>query len=289
MKVSVKKSAVREFIREALGGPAPRVVNEPGLPSHGPPIDPSEASENEDTQPPMDPPVDDPEFTPGNSDELAAAADKLARRVEPELVDDYYVELQNLADRVEDGRLGETEAGAQPPQRADTEDDMAKKKKNVEEVIRRHVRRLLEIGPSDWRSGLSFSGYDTDESGDEESGYVPSRRNLTVGDVEGESLKDIAAELGFAAPIGAKAFIDRTMEKFKFLYTLREDDPQTFDKFMLMGTAEYIDYLKGSGELTAEEVGLLQDNPDLVQELPGFRDFLHKFVKRGMRAQKKGL
>jgi hypothetical protein len=235
----------------------------------------------------MAPPVDDPEFTPANANELAAAADVLARRVEPELVDDFYGELKGLSDRAEEGELGDTEAKAKAPKKTAPEDEeMAKK--NVEEAVRRHVRRLLEIGSSDWRSGLSFSGYDTDETGDEESGYEPSRRNMTVTDVEGESLKDIAKELGFAAPIGAKGFIDRTMEKFKFLYVMRDENPAVFDKFMLMGTAEYIDHLASSGALSDEEVRLLQDNPDLVQELPGFRDFLHKYVKRGMRAQKKG-
>ena len=80
MKVIVKKGTIRQYIREAMGGESwPRAISE--LPTEEAPVDVNASSGAEDATPPMDPPVDDPEFVLVNSIELAAASDKLARRV----------------------------------------------------------------------------------------------------------------------------------------------------------------------------------------------------------------
>lgn len=288
MKVIVRKGAVREFIREALGGQSwPRAISE--LPTEEAPVDVNATSSVEDATPPMDPPVDDPEFVPVNSVELAAASDKLARRVEPELIEPYYKHLQRLAKAEEEGKLGRSEENDEPPEDDESDERLSpenQKEAQLEAAIRKRVRQLLEITP---RASYSFSGWDVSGERPEEGeeGYQPQRRNITVTDVGGMSFDEIAKALGFAAPIGAKAFVERSMEKFRFLWELREESPADFDKFILLGVNEYISYLRSSGALSDEEVALMHDHPELVVELEGYREYLHKFVKRAMRARKK--
>jgi hypothetical protein len=43
--------------------------------------------------------------------------------------------------------------------------------------------------------------------------------------------------------------------------------------------SEYIDILKNTGEISNEEVSLLKNNPGIVRELDGFREFLNNAVK----------
>mgnify|MGYP001571893462 FL=1 len=278
MNVIVPMHAVKQLINETLGGPAqPRVVNE--LPSEDPPIEPNVTSSAEDTTPALDPPVDDPEFVPANPNELAVAADKLARRVDPTSLNQYYTQLKRLAKAEEEGRLSSTK------QKVDVG--------TVEEQLRKHVRDALISEISPWAGGgLAFSGWgvdpDIEDDDNEEDDDEPRQRrqHLTTKDVEGDTLDSIAKEFGFVAPSGAKAFLFRTMEKFKHLFVLRDEDPAAFDRFIFMAASEYIGYLKSSGELDDEEVELLYSHPELVAELEGFREYLHVFVKRAMRKAK---
>lgn len=268
------------------------------LPSEEPPVEPSPLSSAEDSQAPMDPPIDDPEYVPSNANELAAAAEKMARRVGPDALTKYYQLLQRIGQAAQDGKLSQTQP--EPEKVADQSaaaqtgrEGAGNVDKNVEEQVRRTVRSMLtEIMPRD--SGLSFSGWgmdpdaeDEDDAEESERAKRPRRKNTTVVDVEGETLDAIAKEFGFAAPIGAKALLARTLEKYRFMWELYEDDPDAFERFLLMATREYIEYLTSSGELTPEEVDVLNKNPELVADLDGFREFMHVFVKRGIRAKKK--
>lgn len=294
MRVKVSLPAVRQLVFESMGlataDAHPRTVTE--LPSEEAPIEPSPLSSDEDSSPPTDPPVDDPEYVPTNANELAAAADKLARRVGPDSLSAYYGYLKRLEKASLNGKLAKTK-----PEPEKVADQLAAAQaggegagnvdKNVEEHVRRAVRSIIsEIVP---QGGLSFSGWgmDPDAEDDDEEEPRRGRKNTTVVDVEGETLDAIAKEFGFAAPIGAKAFIDRTLEKMRFMWELREDDPESFDRFLFMAAREYIEYLESSGELAAEEVALLNKHPEFVVELDGYREFIHNYVKRGIRAKKK--
>lgn len=267
LKVIAKRIDVKRLIESAMGLQSDRVL--PELPSPEVPIDPNPLS-SEDTGIPLDPPIDDPEYVPSNASELAAAAEKLALQVEPESLSKYYDYLKKISNAAKEGKL--------------SSDKPKSPANSIEEVARKKIRKILnEIG-SEWSGGgLSFSGYGLDPDIEDDDEDSKKRKNVSAKDVDGETLETIAQELGFAAAIGAKSFIDRTLEKFKFLYSLRDDNPKDFDKMLLMGAHEYIEYLEGSGELQEDEVALLYKHPEIVVELEGFREFLHKYVKRGMR------
>ena len=108
-----------------------------------------------------------------------------------------------------------------------------------------------------------------------------------VGDVGGAELEDIAAELGFSVS-GAKQAVDKAMKKAQFLGTLEDSER---DEMILHAVKDYIENLEGAVDdndpdaPSAEDIQLMYDNPSMVAELDGFREFLHKYVKQLARAK----
>jgi hypothetical protein len=124
------------------------------------------------------------------------------------------------------------------------------------------------------------------EEGDEEDDApkVPKHAHQAIGAqgaVGAASFEDIAKELGFSVS-GAKQAVDKTMLRFKFLYALPEDEREIM---VLNAMNDYIDMMNKTGELTAADVQLLKDHPDIVRELDGFREYFHNNVRRAMKAQ----
>lgn len=121
---------------------------------------------------------------------------------------------------------------------------------------------------------------------DEAEALTKKKRAYTSSDeAGGASFDEIAAEFGFAGPAGAKAAVEKALKKMRFLMTLPEDDR---DFLILSAMDDYINTMEKSGNITPEDVQLLRSNPQIVQDLEGFRDHLHKFILRGMRSANKG-
>jgi hypothetical protein len=178
-------------------------------------------------------------------------------------------------------------------------DEMNKQK--VEEAIRAAVRKILaeaELPPvkkipygvhgSEYmqrfqkaKSGLakSFRGpLDDEESSEKE--VERSRKNKMMTDVGGASFKQIAQEFGFAAESGAKQAVEKALQKTKFVADMAIFDPDKLEILVLQSMSDYIDVLSSSGELSSEEVSLLKNNPAIVRELDGFRDYLDKEIRK---------
>lgn len=109
----------------------------------------------------------------------------------------------------------------------------------------------------------------------------PKRGYQSSDEAGGNSFDEIAAEFGFAGPQGAKAAVEKALGKMRFLMKLPEEDR---DFLVLKAMDDYINKLQKTGELAGEDVELLRAHPAIVQDLDGFKDHLHKFVLRGMRA-----
>lgn len=105
-----------------------------------------------------------------------------------------------------------------------------------------------------------------------------------MSDVGGASFEQIAKELDFSVA-GAKQAVDKALDKARFLMNDMDDD----DREILVLTAmnDYIKYLTKSGELSAADVQLMKDHPDIVRELDGFREFLHNHIRRARKADQK--
>jgi len=120
-----------------------------------------------------------------------------------------------------------------------------------------------------------------------------------MADVQGATFEEIAAELGFSVA-GAKQAVDKALTKAKFVGNLSDTSVEgdigegdDLEIITLMAMNDYIKYLaRGVGEpgeegeepLTAADIKLMKDHPDIVRELDGFREFLHKYIRNAMKA-----
>lgn len=116
---------------------------------------------------------------------------------------------------------------------------------------------------------------DSDEPNEKKRGYTSTDA------AGGSSFDEIAAEFGFAGPQGAKAAVEKALTKMRYLMKLPEEDR---DFLVLSAMDDYINMMSKTGELTPEDMTLLRAHPSIVQDLDGFKEHLHKFVLRGMRA-----
>lgn len=112
------------------------------------------------------------------------------------------------------------------------------------------------------------------------------RTAFSMGDTDGQAatFEAIARELGFSVA-GAKQASDRALVKARFVSMLGDDE---LEVVVLTAVVGYVKELQRSGELTDDDVRLLKDNPDVVKELDGFREFLKPHVKRWMKRSQSG-
>lgn len=284
MKVTVSKQAVKEFIREMLSNPG--VGWESGGETALAPVpvssvvDPSAAA--------TDP--GNPKFKPQNKMELMPAISTLVSDISDDDATDFFDAVRGALKDMKD------------------EEDMKNGDNKVEEAIRLSIRKMLkETGP--YRdTGMSYSGpmtgsavragFDECETCEGE-GYLPdgneckvckgtgevkakAKRGYQMADVEGGmgTFDEIAKEMGYAGPPGARQAVEKAMKKAQFVGSMDPDDLQILT---LTAMSDYVDMLKKSGELTAADVQLMKDHPNIVSELDGFREFLDKYIKNAMK------
>jgi hypothetical protein len=278
MKVVVSKKAVREYIKEMISTPSMGWQSTGDL-STAPVgvsavVDPSAAV--------TDP--SNPNFKPKNRVELKAALSSMIDDISDDDAADFYSSLQDAKETKE-------------------EDEMTKGNK-VEETVRLAVRKMLsEMGP--YRdTGMSYSGpgtgsrsapegFDSCEECDGEGeldngnscpackgkGYVKSsKRGYKTGEAEFDK---IAGELGFSGAPGARQAMERALSKMKYRMELPPDE---LEIVTLTAMNDYIEMLKKSGELTAADVQLMKDHPNIVTGLDGFREFLDKALTKAQKA-----
>ena len=269
-KLVVSESVLRQLLREALGagssnshltGDAPIRVN--------PVVDPS-APETDPTN---------QNFLPKNKQELVSALRALLDAEDSERFPDIYITIKNAI-----------EAHG---------DEMNKQK--VEETIRAAVRKILKeadlppvkkipygVHGNEYmqrfqkaKAGLAKSfKAPLEPEEDEDDSSERTRKNKMMTDVGGATFKQIAQEFGFAAESGAKQAVEKALQKSKFVTDMAIFDPDRLEILVLQAMGDYISVLDSSGELSSEEVSLLKNNPAIVRELDGFRDFLDKEIRK---------
>lgn len=279
MKYTIDKKALKEYISEIMSNPGIG-WSSPGesgtAPANvSPVVDPSASI----TGP------DNPNFKPQNKKELEISIPSLIADIEDEAAPGVY-------DAIKDAIIDNEE-----------NKQMSDEDKKVEESIRLQIRKLLREAPlppvKKIPAGVHGGEYmrnleklkrmhkqdptfrsGGDEESEEDTGTERSRKNVMMTDVGGASFKQIAQELGFASESGAKQFAEKAMEKAQFAANM---DPDELAITTLLAMKDYINFLKKSGELTSADVQLMHDHPSMVAELDGFRDFLHKYIKREMK------
>jgi len=147
--------------------------------------------------------------------------------------------------------------------------------------------RKFEKSKGDLKKILKQPLPDEDFGGGEATGdALPAKgKNLMMTDVSGASFQDIAKELGFSVA-GAKQAVDKALLKAQWAGQMYEEAPEDMDIIVLTSMNDYIKMLSKSGELSAADIQLMKDHPDIVRELDGFRDFLDRALRKARKGSK---
>jgi uncharacterized protein YdgA (DUF945 family) len=231
-----------------------------------------------------------PNFKPHNRKELQAAISCAIDDISDDEAAQFYDALQDAK-----------------KQRDEEDKKMNKNDKKVEEAVRAAIRKMLKEAelppvkkiPMGVHGGEYTRNLDkrkqklrgTMEKWRDDEDAAPmvradapaagrDRKNVMQTDVGGASFKQIAQDLGYASESGAKQAIEKALSKAKYLGAM---EPDELEITTLVAMKDYIDFLNSSGELTAADVQLMLDHPDIVSELDGFREFLDKQLKKEMK------
>lgn len=284
MKPTLTEKELREIIRETMMNPSVGWSSTSDL-SDSPVsvssvVDPSAAQ--------TDP--GNPNFKPHNRKELQAAISCAIDDISDDEAAQFYDALQDAK-----------------KQRDEEDKKMNKNDKKVEEAVRAAIRKMLKEAelppvkkiPMGVHGGEYTRNLDkrkqklrgTMEKWRDDEDAAPmvradapaagrDRKNVMQTDVGGASFKQIAQDLGYASESGAKQAVEKALSKAKYLGAM---EPDELEITTLVAMKDYIDFLNSSGELTAADVQLMLDHPDIVSELDGFREFLDKQLKKEMK------
>lgn len=192
-----------------------------------------------------------PNFTPQDHTQFQVAFQRMIRNVPDEKIPKLYDIIKDAIDEVVD---------EDEEKQRERDTSMKNNKLNTETVIRKAIRKMLQ----ETEEPEETLGGDPDD---------PSYGRPAT-------FKEIAEELGFSVA-GAKQAVDKALQKAAFLAQQMEEPER--DIMTLEAIKDYIYHLQSSGELTPADAQLMADHPGIVSELDGFREFLHKYVKRRMR------
>lgn len=124
-----------------------------------------------------------------------------------------------------------------------------------------------------------------------------------AGETKPASFEEIAKELDFSVA-GAKQAVDKALLKAKWVAKLVDyTNPHMSDDLDIIVLGALSDYIKKLSKagvvqsdqlsdpnddvLTSADIQLMKDHPDIVEEMPGFREFLHAAIKRAMKPGQK--
>lgn len=216
-----------------------------------------------------------PNFTPHDKTEFSVAVNNLVRN----LPDDEMPELYRVLKAGVEG--GEEEA------KLEVEAAMKRNQATAETVLRREVRRVLrtEAFQDPTGKGIDFFGEEEPEAPPAEEPEKKRRKMSTMQDVGGATFEQIAAETGLSVA-GAKQAVDKALRRAQFL--AQDLDYDERELIVLTAIRDYLKKLEASGELTAADIRLMSDHPEIIRELEGFREFLQRYIRRVEREYRKG-
>jgi len=243
----ISEVALRQLVNEVLEG-------HPGGRTWEPSIDSTKVSAIVDPQEDDVAPMN-PDHVPQDKVEMGVAFKNLVKNVPDARMSNIYKAIKDAV--VLDAKRAEKEA--------EMKEKNVKKSPQVEEALRREIRKILrEAAP-----GSEFRGMDYFGEPDAEEDKAKQKYTSTVGVTDNvRSQPDVAGELGISA---AK------LNQYEQIYRVKRGylrDGERGAKIMKQARDGYIDYLKGSGELSAADAELLETHPNIVEELEGYKDFV---------------
>lgn len=246
-KIIVNRQAIRELVREALDGGSERL-------RYSFPVEQSPGVVT--TNAVVDPsayesdPIN-PNFTPQDKVELDVAVRNLVKNLPDDRIPGIYLTLKSAIDKQEDESKSSSD-----------KDSKMTKQDVVEQAIRKAIRQYIV---------------------EKTVNEVPKAEDDDSNDEDGWEFKKMALALGHGDRVHrARQEFDRTMNKTRFLAQM---DPDDLELMTSLAVKDYIELLSTSGELSDEDIQLLKSNDQIVRDMPGFRNFLHKQIKRISRGK----
>lgn len=293
-KIVVNERVLRKLVNELFDGTAQdyalELTTEPsGGAKVNDVVDPSAAETD-----PMN-----PDYRPQNATELGVAMRTLTHDLPDEQASRVYdLVKQNLDDKRADEKVPEATEEETPEMKntdaiTGTKTGTRSGTKQVEGVVRDMIRKVLS---EEWE------GYDAVVNGDDDDDDKPKAPPIDKGE---DKLAAWATELGMAVS-GAKQFVHKAEMRFKFLRQelpkghpnspgprLGKDkngneysDLNDMEVLILKAWADYIDLLKTTDdEITAADIQLMLDHPEVALELDGFRVFLQEYIEEALVPQ----
>ena len=206
------------------------------------------------------PPVDDDEYAPGNSRELAWALYAMGLEVGAEEVESVYQAMRKLY----------TDA-AESKDEEPADEEVEVETKN-EARLRRKLREAMD----------DFLPYVEDEEEFEQQyargrGYrhVPKSEVPWVEPVDdgSYSLEDIASELGYRAASGARQYIKRITDKIAAIISSMAGGK--LDKLTDSAAEDYVTLMHDMDLIDDSELGVMLNDLNIVKEQPGFKYWLN--------------
>ena len=299
--IIVTESALREFLRETLDSPVSNSHLDGSMPVRISPVVAPDAAE-------VDP--SNPNFVPQNKAELLSALRAMCD-VDDDQVPVVYIAMKDTLEKQEEKMkdsqveskvravvrkiLSEISASEKRQMAADklwselpkvdpsTYPEVTKVAPGVSSKTGTPAQQKAKFEKSKEQLQKTFSTMKMSDLDDEQEAAPTGRKNVMMTDVSGASFKEIAKELGFAAESGAKQAVEKALAKAQFVHKTDLLDPDTLEILVLQSMSDYINMLQTTGELTPEETALLKNNPAIVRELDGFREFLDKDLRKARK------
>ena len=285
-KIFIKRSVIKELLSELVStyGMPPIDLRQAGpVPTGKPrdagptPVEPPTTHELPYQDSPIVPdaeitqdlplPVDDENFMPSNNEELAKSLAALSKLVPAEKIEVFYDKIKKYIGVKNVSGISDITT---------LESKYKMNKNNIS--LREHIQNILQEMYDDEYEDLD-DYKDPDAVADEQEQWEQEEkdRQAAKAATEKEKLKAMAVELGAAGPSGVRRLQGVAMKRLTFIANMPQDVKQEMHKH---ATDDYIKMLNKSGELSGTEVDLMQDNPKIVQGLDGYREFLHKYIRR---------
>lgn len=111
------------------------------------------------------------------------------------------------------------------------------------------------------------------------------RKNVTSTSLGGRSFSDVASKLDISVS-GVHAIVRDTLKKANFMKKMEDED---FEIFSLQTIKDYINLLYSTGELSQDDLQVLSNNPKIVADLDGYRDYIDGVIVGMMKSAIKSM
>ena len=197
------------------------------------------------------PPVEDPDYLPGNNKSLGLSLSALSSSIPDEKIQKFYRYVRDKAEELIDGELMNSNQSA------------------GESVMESKIKKMIAEVLDDEFGGKDLTQMQKDF--DEEFGADDKAASVPQAPPEEVSLEKIASDTGFSGPSGAKNFLYRMLSRMSRFVDVPKDE---IDALVDFAAGEYVDVLLQGDLIDEEDAKYMEANKSVVADLPSFKYFI---------------